>query len=63
MASNLRPRPKRRLWRFAGMGPESLRPHLDRLACLPRASRAEGKRPETEEAVRHLLQVEAHYRS
>lgn len=63
VASNLRPRPRRCLRRFAGTGPGNLRSHPNRLACLLRASRAKGRWPGTERAVRHLLQVEARYRS
>lgn len=57
------PWPKRRLRRFAGTIPENLRSHLDWLVCLFRANRAKDRWPGTERAVRHLLQVEARYRS
>lgn len=57
------PWPKRRLRRFAGTIPESLQPYPNWLVCLFRANRAKDRWPGTERAVRHLLQVEARYRS
>lgn len=61
--NDLRPWLKRHLWRFTGMSPENLQSYLNRFVCLFRANQAKDKWPETERVVRHLLQVEAHYRS
>ena len=63
MASNLCSWLKRCLWRFTGMSPENLQSYLNWFVYLFRANQAKDKWPETERVVRHLLQVEAHYRS
>lgn len=63
MANNLRSWLKRYLWHFTGMSPENLQSHLNWFVYLLRVNRAKDKWPEKERAVRHLLQVEAHYRN
>lgn len=51
------------LWQLTGMSPENLQSNLNWFVYLFMVSQAKGKWHETESAVRHLLQVEAHYRS
>ena len=63
MVNNLCSWIKRYLWRFTGMDPENLQSYLNWYVYLFRVKRASEKWPETERVVRHLLMVDAHYRS
>ena len=61
-ASNLRSRPKRHLWRFTGMDPESLQSYLNPYVGFFRVKRDDERRPKIARAVRHLLMAEARFR-
>lgn len=53
---------KRHLWRFAGMGPESLQSYLNPYVYLFRVKRDDERWPKIARAVRHLLMAEARFR-
>jgi transposase-like protein len=54
---------KRYLWRFTGMKPVNLQSYLNWYVYLFRVNAARGKWPETERVVRHLMMVDAYFRS
>ena len=63
MANDLCSRLKRHLWRLTGMSPRSLQAYLDWYARLFRVNQARDRWDPTARVVRHILMVDATYRS
>ena len=62
LVNDLRSWLKRYLWRFTGMGPESLQPYLNLYVYFFRVKRDDERWPKIARVVRHLLMAEARFR-